>query len=367
MALRPILAVAAALLLGACGGAAPGEVPEDFALRVEPETLTLAPGNVGEVTVTLERRGGFSLPVTVTLEGLPAGVSAEPLTLNDASGVLRLQVAQDAPATRVSLTVRGQSGALSAEASLELSVEEGPDNGDDNGDNDDPFALLVFIKTNGWEHDSIPAAVSAVRTLGAEHGFSVEVTDDGAAFNDEALANYAAVLFLLTSDDEESAEDVLNAAQKAAFERFIQNGGGYAGVHSASDTGYGWPWYQDLVGAYFDNHPTGELQFQEVTLVVEDPTHPSTRHLSETWTRTDEWYNFRRNPREAGVTVLLRIDTATFEGGTMGDDHPIAWYHAYDGGRAWYSALGHSAEHYSEPLLLEHLLGGILYAAGRAD
>jgi cytochrome c len=213
--------------------------------------------------------------------------------------------------------------------------------------------VLVFSRTTGFRHDTIPEAVAAIGALGAEQGFAVDATEDPAVFTEEQLAQYRAVIFLLTTGE------VLSPEQKGAFEHFIQAGHGYVGVHSASDTEYGWPWYGGLVGAYFQSHPI----IQEATLHVEDPSHPSTVGLPEPWVRTDEWYNFRANPR-VDVQVLLRLDEASYSGGAMGGDHPVAWYHAYDGGRAWYTAGGHTGESYHEPLFLQHLLGGIQYAAG---
>ena len=223
------------------------------------------------------------------------------------------------------------------------------------GDRASPDRVLVFSRTAGVRHDSIPDAVAAVGALGAAHGFAVDATEDPAVFDDARLAPYRAVVFLLTTGD------VLDPSQQAAFERYIRAGNGYAGVHSASDTEYDWPWYGELVGAYFGDHPA----IQAATVHVEDRSHPSTAGLPETWPRTDEWYNFRANPR-GRVHVLARLDEASYAGGTMGADHPIAWYHAYDGGRAWYTAGGHTRESYAEPPFLEHLLGGIRYAAGLA-
>jgi type 1 glutamine amidotransferase len=214
------------------------------------------------------------------------------------------------------------------------------------------FRVLVFTKASGWVHDSIEEGVAAVRRLGAEHGFGVHHTDEASAFTEESLAAYDVVVFLNTS------ETVFDDAQRAAFKSFIRNGGGFAGVHAASDTEYDWPWYGGLVGAYFASHP----EIQEATIHVVDPGHPSTAHLPEQWVRTDEWYDFRDPPD--GVNVLLMLDEDSYEGGRMGDHHPIAWYHEYDGGRSWYTALGHTRESYREPLFLQHLLGGIAWAAG---
>jgi uncharacterized protein len=216
--------------------------------------------------------------------------------------------------------------------------------------------LLVFSKTGGFRHASIKDGKIALQKLAAEQNFSVDFTEDAAAFTDANLAHYDAVVFLLTTGT------ILDDNQKAAFERYIRAGGGYVGVHSASDTEYAWSWYGGLVGAYFDRIH-GHSKVVQATIHVIDRTHPSTMMLPMLWVRTDEWYNFASNPR-GKVNVLMTIDEKTYKGGTMGADHPIAWYHEYDGGRAWYTALGHTSESYSEPLFLAHLWGGIIYASG---
>jgi type 1 glutamine amidotransferase len=216
--------------------------------------------------------------------------------------------------------------------------------------------LLVFSKTGGFRHASIKDGKIALQKLASEHNFSVAFTEDATAFTDANLAHYDAVVFLLTTGT------ILDDNQKAAFERYIRAGGGYVGVHSASDTEYAWPWYGGLVGAYFDRIH-GHSKVMQATIHVTDRTHPSTMMLPAIWIRTDEWYNFASNPR-GRVNVLMTIDERTYKGGTMGVDHPIAWYHEYEGGRAWYTALGHTSESYYEPLFLDHLWGGIIYAAG---
>ncbi len=217
------------------------------------------------------------------------------------------------------------------------------------------YKVLVFSKTAGFRHRSIPEGIAAIQKLGMDNGFEVDSTDNAADFTDANLAQYAAVVWLSTTGD------VLNTAQQAAFERYIQAGGGYAGVHAASDTEYTWPWYGGLVAAYFDRHPPQ----QTATVVIEDCCHPSSLSLPDRWTRFDEWYDFQNNPR-TGVNVIATVDETTYNGGQMGADHPIAWYHDYDGGRAWYTGMGHTEESYSEPLFLAHLLGGIEYAAGKS-
>ncbi|NOS69483.1 MAG: ThuA domain-containing protein, partial [Verrucomicrobia bacterium] len=216
------------------------------------------------------------------------------------------------------------------------------------------YKVLVFSKTAGFRHDSIPNGIAAIQTLGASNDFSVDATEDSAAFTDTNLAQYQAVIFLCTTGD------ILDSGQQAAFERYMAAGGGFVGIHSASDTEYSWPWYGGLVGAYFSSHPAGTPQ---ATIKVADQIHPSTTPLPKRWVRTDEWYNFQINPRGT-VHVLATLDETTYSGGTMGFDHPIAWCHDYSGGRAWYTAGGHTQASYTEPLFLAHLLGGIEFAAG---
>jgi type 1 glutamine amidotransferase len=222
--------------------------------------------------------------------------------------------------------------------------------------NYDMPAILLFSKTTGYRHDSIPDAIAVITQLGADNGFQVDATEDGNAFTDDNLSQYQAVVFLMTTGN------VLDDDQKAAFERFIQAGNGYVGVHSASDTEYDWVWYGQLLGAYFSSHP----DIQQAEIDVQDFNHPSTWFLPAVWVRTDEWYNFRTNPRDNGVDVLATLDESTYHGGQMGEDHPIMWYHEFDGGRSWYTAMGHTSESYYEPLFQECLLGGILYAMGQA-
>jgi type 1 glutamine amidotransferase len=193
-----------------------------------------------------------------------------------------------------------------------------------------------------------------VQQLGAQNGFAVDQTEDATVFNDANLAQYRAVMFLLTTGD------VLDPDEQTAFQRYIEHGGGFVGVHSASDTEHDWPWYGGLVGTYFLSHPA----IQQATVRIEDPTAPGAAGLPAVWTRVDEWYDFTSDPRPA-VHVIATVDESTYDPGpdAMGADHPIAWYHAYDGGRSWYTAMGHTIESYSEPPFLAHLLGGILYAA----
>lgn len=217
------------------------------------------------------------------------------------------------------------------------------------------YKVLVFSKTAGYRHDSIPAGIAAIQQLGMDHDFEVVATEDATQINAANLAQFAAVVFLQTSGD------FLNTSQEAALQQFIQADGGFVGVHAASTGEPAWPWYGQLMGATFTNHPA----IQQATVLALDRAHPSTAVLPERWVITDEWYNFQANPR-GNVHVLATLDESTYTGGTLGHDHPIAWCQDFDGGRSWYTALGHSIASYSEPLFLAHLLGGIEWAAGHA-
>ncbi|WP_329109531.1 ThuA domain-containing protein [Micromonospora sp. NBC_01699] len=218
------------------------------------------------------------------------------------------------------------------------------------------YQVMVFSKTAGFRHDSVGAGISAIEELGRENGFRVDATEDAGAFTAANLAQYEAVVFLSTTGD------ALNSEQQAAFEAYIRGGGGFVGVHAAADTEYDWPWYGGLVGAWFDSHPAT----QPATVRFEDRANPSTAHFAPTWTHTDEWYNYRTNPR-ANVKVLATVDESTYSGGGMGADHPITWCQEYDGGRAWYTGMGHTAQSFAQENYTKMLLGGIRLAADQAD
>ena len=215
------------------------------------------------------------------------------------------------------------------------------------------YEVLVFSRTTGFRHASIEPGIRAIRALGNGHDFGVVATEDAGFFVADSLHRFAAVVFLNTTGE------VLDAAQESAFEAYIKAGGGYVGIHSAADTEYEWEWYEGLVGAYFESHP----EVQAADIIVTDRQHPSTRRLPLQWNHTDEWYNYAANPR-ANVHVLAVVDETSYEGGAMGHDHPVAWAHAYDGGRAWYTGLGHTVESYSDPAFMAHVLGGIEWASG---
>jgi cytochrome c len=215
--------------------------------------------------------------------------------------------------------------------------------------------ILVFSKTTGFRHESIEAGKKALMKLGETHGFQVDTTENSAFFHEDTLKNYSAVVFLNTTGD------VLDHRQQADFERYIQAGGGFIGVHSATDTEYHWPWYGKMVGGWFNGHPN-DPNVRKGKLQVLQKDHPSTKHLPDEWMWEDEYYDFKSF--NESVKVLITVDEQSYGGGKHGSFHPMAWYHDYDGGRAFYTGLGHSPEHYSETMFLEHLLGGIRYAIG---
>ncbi|MGX1134052.1 type 1 glutamine amidotransferase [Streptomyces glaucescens] len=213
--------------------------------------------------------------------------------------------------------------------------------------------LLVFTRTTAYRHDSIPAGVAAVRALGR---FEVEHTEDPDAL-DGPLDGYAAVVFLSTSGE------VLTPTGRERLAAYLEAGGGFVGVHAAACTEYTWPYYGEMLGAWFDRHPA----HQPGKALVEDRTHPATRHLPAVWDFTDEWYDFRANPRERGARVLVSADESSYDGGGMGADHPLVWCREQGAGRVFYTAFGHAAEAYDAPRFREHLRGGLGWAARLAE
>ncbi|MFE6360314.1 ThuA domain-containing protein [Streptomyces sp. NPDC057806] len=221
---------------------------------------------------------------------------------------------------------------------------------------DPAYKVLVFSRTAGFRHSSIDDGIAALRSLGTANNFTVDASEDPQVFTTGNLAQYKAVVFLSTTGD------VLGDGQQTAFEQYIKGGGGYVGIHAAADTEYNWPFYEGLAGALFHSHPA----IQSATVKVEDRAHDATAHLGSTWQRTDEWYNYRSNPRTS-ARVLASLDESSYSGGNMSGDHPIAWCKDYQGGRAFYTGGGHTDESYSEPAFRRHLLGGIRWAAGMTE
>jgi cytochrome c len=212
--------------------------------------------------------------------------------------------------------------------------------------------VLVFSKTKGYRHESIDTAKLVLMALGKTNGFSVDTTEDASFFNEEDLKRYRAVIFLSTT------QDVLDPVQQADFKRYIEAGGGYVGIHAAADTEYEWPWYGKLVGAYFKSHP----KQQEAMFRKAKPFGPHPNTLPDEWKRWDELYNYKHFSPD--INVIYTLDESTYEGGENGTNHPIAWYHDFEGGRSFYTGMGHTKKSYADPLFQDHLLTGINYAIG---
>ena len=234
------------------------------------------------------------------------------------------------------------------------------------GGNDDNFEVipvatrdtrvLLFSKTAAFRHGSIEAGIEALGVLATEHGISLDHTENAAVFSPESLAIYGAVIFLSTTGD------VLDAGQQEAFTSYIRSGGAFVGIHAASDTEFDWPWYGELVGGYFDGHP-GNPNVREGTILVVEPDHPATASLPSTWVRRDEWYDIR--DFQTAVTVLLDVDEGSYkraEETPAAEPRPIAWARTFDGGRTFYTALGHTMESYTDTDFLRHVWGGLEWA-----
>ena len=208
--------------------------------------------------------------------------------------------------------------------------------------------VLVYNKANGFVHESIGPGTEAIKYLEKTYPFIVEVSDDSLIFRESSLSNFDVILFMNTSGN------ILDEEGEAAFENFIKNGGGFVGVHAASDTEYEWAWYGKCVGNYFHSHP--EIQTAELTVHI--PDAPSTKHLPEKYEWNDEWYNWK-NEFNSNLQVLITVDENTYEGGIHKDFHPVSWRQEYEGGRCWYTAMGHASETYAKEKFIKHIAGGI--------
>lgn len=213
--------------------------------------------------------------------------------------------------------------------------------------------ILVFHKTAEFRHDSIEPGIQTLQALAADLSFEVIATEDATAITPESLQSVDVVVFLNTTGD------VLDESQQMALEQFIQAGRGFVGIHSAADTEYDWDWYGGLIGAFFESHPEPQEAFVDIV----EPEHPVVADLSERFARFDEWYNFQSRP-DSNVTILATVDESTYEGGDMGEPHPIVWANEYDGGRAVFIGFGHTAETFEELDMRTLLANAVDWAAG---
>ena len=208
--------------------------------------------------------------------------------------------------------------------------------------------VLIFSKTQGFRHSSIEKGAQVLKQLLDKEKIASDHSEDAALFTDQGLKKYDAVIFLSTTGN------ILDDTQQEAFVRYIQSGKGFVGIHAATDTEYDWPWYNGLVGAYFTSHPA----VQQAKIDVLDRKHAATKHLDPVWQHKDEWYNFKDVKDD--LHVLMNLDEKSYNGGKMGDNHPISWSQDYDGGKVFYTGLGHTEESYDEPKFQKHVIGGIL-------
>lgn len=222
-------------------------------------------------------------------------------------------------------------------------------------------AILVFSKTNGFRHEeAIPAANKMFADMAQQNGWGFFQTENGATFSPEILSRFDAVVFNNVSGD------VFTPDQRQAFRSFLENGGGFVGIHAAGDNSHeAWKWYTDqIIGTHFTQH-TMNPQFQKATVQVEDATNPATKGLPQTWQRTEEWYSFDKSPRGPGTDVLVTVDEKTYNPeGMFGKDlrmgdHPVVWTRCVGKGRALYSAMGHRAEAFAEPEYRQLLQGAL--------
>ncbi|MBC6490055.1 ThuA domain-containing protein [Flavihumibacter stibioxidans] len=207
--------------------------------------------------------------------------------------------------------------------------------------------ILLYSATKGFRHSSIPDGIEAIQKMAVVHNWKITATEDSLYFSTHDLQQFSAIILLNTTGN------IFDSSSERALQQYIRSGGGLAGVHAATDCEYNWPWYNQLIGAYFESHPA----IQTATIRVKEK-HPSTAHLEGTWVRKDEWYNFKN--LSPTVKVLLELDETTYKGGKMGTSHPVGWYQEFEGGKVFYTALGHTKESYTEPAFLKHLEGGIL-------
>ena len=219
--------------------------------------------------------------------------------------------------------------------------------------------VLVYTKNGkGYVHDNIASGVASIRALGTRHGFGVDVSDNPADFTDANLQQYSALIFNNTNNNVFD-----NDAQKLALMRYVQAGGGFVGLHSATGTERSWPWFKRLIGASFQRH----ARHQPFTDIVIDKNNPSTSFLPAAWEQDDECYFFKEvNP---DLHVLLAHDLSSLKDDKdkpdfYGASSPSAWCHSFDGGRQWYTSLGHDSTTYFKPAFQQHILGGIAWVIG---
>ena len=208
--------------------------------------------------------------------------------------------------------------------------------------------VLVYTKANGYKHQSRLDGIKMFRNLAHNYHFQTDFTEDSTKFNDENLSRYDVIVFLNTSGN------VLGESGKAAFKKFINNGGGFLGIHSAADTENQWDWYNGLIG--YKEYGTSSSKLATVSVV--DRNNPSTKNLPEKWSCENEWLTWKKD-NSSDIDLLLSIKSVDGN-----DFNPVTWCHKYDGGRAWYTSIGHLPENFIEKNFQQHILGGLIWASG---
>jgi type 1 glutamine amidotransferase len=223
--------------------------------------------------------------------------------------------------------------------------------------------VLLFTKNGkGYVHENIPASIAAIQKLGNDYKFKVDTTTNSALFTEDNLKKYDVLIFSNTNNDVFDTEQ-----EKVAFMRYIQAGGGFMGIHSASGTERNWTWFKLMLGATFLRHPP----FQPFTVHVLDPKHPAVKNLPVKWDTKDEFYLFREfNPAIkvlifSDLSVIKESNQKTVTPDVFGNRYPSVWCQEFDGGRTWYSALGHDRNDYSNPVYLAHIIEGLKWVTDK--
>lgn len=226
--------------------------------------------------------------------------------------------------------------------------------------------VLVYTKNGkGYVHENIPSAIMCIQKLGRQYGFKTDVSDDAAVFTEENLKQYSLLIFTSTNNDVFDTD-----AQRLAFRRFMEAGGGFVGIHSVIGTERNWPWFKMMLGGTFAWHP----KFQKYKIQVIDPDHPSVAGLPKVWEKEDECY-FQKE-MYPGIRTLMAHDVSSLDqtekekiaihAGTFSSLYPAVWHQQYDGGNIWITALGHDKKDYENPIYVQHIFQGIKFVAGKS-
>lgn len=218
-----------------------------------------------------------------------------------------------------------------------------------------PISIYVYSKTNGYRHDNMDIGRGLMKKMADGRGWNISFTEDSLLIRPERLSGLDVLVFFNTTGD------ILGPEQEKTVEDYIKRGGGFLGIHAAADTEYDWPFYHDLVGAYFKSHPNDPNVREGVSRMVGE--HPIAKDLPKDWKRMDEWYNYKSFKDH--IQPIYNLDESSYEGGENGEKHPIAWCHDKFVGRAVYTGMGHTKESFSDPEFMQFLANSITWIAKR--